>query len=126
EANTPAHGRNETNKAALLSAIEAMGPPRPVDMGNALLDPYSTTPSSTPYDSATPQTHGSDATLDTVDLASRSAFSCQWREDSGETCGQHFDDAESLHKHVITHSRSLKKSGAGHRCRWVACSRAAG
>ena len=124
ETSTSAPGMSETNKAALLSAIGAVGPLKEPDRGNSLFDPYSSTPSSTPHDSATPLTQGSDATADTVDSASQ--FTCKWREDTGMICGQHFDDSEGLHKHVVTHSRNLKKAGAGHRCRWAGCTRAEG
>lgn len=119
-----APGMSEASKAALLSAIGAVGPPKTPGSGSSTFDPYSTTPSSTPNDSATPLTQGSDATLDTVDSASQ--FVCKWQEDSGKACGKHFDDAESLHQHVVTHSRNLKKVGAGHRCRWAGCTRADG
>ncbi|SPN96757.1 uncharacterized protein DNG_00277 [Cephalotrichum gorgonifer] len=125
DTNAAAPRINETNKMALLSAMEAMGPPNPVDGGAAaLFDPYNTTPSSTPHDSATPQTQGSDATHDTVDATPQ--FSCKWLEDSGAVCGLQFDDSERLHQHVITHSRSLKKIEAGHRCRWAGCTRPEG
>lgn len=120
EASTTVPGMNDMNKAALLSAMGAMGPPPKIE-GGELFDPYSTTPSSTPHDSATPLTQGSDVTLDTVDSTIK--LTCKWREESGVLCGQHFDDSESLHQHVVTHSRNLKKAGMGHRCRWAGCSR---
>ena len=124
QTNATAPGITDANKAALLSAIGVMGPPRAPGSVSSVFDPYSTTPSSTPHDSATPVTQASDATLDTVD--STSQFVCKWREDSGRACGQHFDDSEGLHQHVVTHSRNLKKAGAGHRCRWAGCTRAEG
>ncbi|PKS06551.1 hypothetical protein jhhlp_007299 [Lomentospora prolificans] len=115
---------SESNRLAFLSAIEAIGVAKAED-GKYLLDACSTaTPSSTPHDSATPRTQQSDATLDTVDLVPQ--FGCKWQEETGIICGRHFDDAEGLHQHILTHSRSLKKSGTGHRCRWVGCTRPAG
>lgn len=124
ETSSTAPGMSEANKAALLSAIGAAGPSKEPDGGSGLFDPYSTTPSSTPHDSATPVTQGSDVTLDTVESGSQ--FVCKWRGDSGRPCDQHFDDSEGLHQHVVTHSRNLKKAGAGHRCRWAGCTRADG
>jgi len=124
EANATDPRLSESNRLAFVSAMEAMGAGK-LQGSRGILDACSTaTPSSISHDSATPRTQQSDATLDTIDVTPQ--FTCRWREDTGVICGQHYDDAEGLHQHVLTHSRHLKKSGNGHRCRWVGCTRPEG
>ena len=59
--------------------------------------------------------------------SSDGAHVCQWRDSSSE-CGQSFQSAEDLHKHVLSaHTSAAQRDEAGSfSCRWADCSRGHG